>query len=69
MDDFEAMNYETLAFHLETKRFHRTPRKTMIPMGGRDWKTKAAREFEAESGLLEFEQRQEEERKKAMKSS
>lgn len=63
--DFEEMTYDELAFHLEAKRFHRQPRKTTMPMSGKDWRTKEAREFEEQSGLLEFEARQLEDKKKA----
>ena len=59
------MTYDELAFHLEAKRFHRQPRKTALPMMGKDWRTKEAREFEEQSGMLEFEQRQMEDKKKA----
>ena len=62
--DFDAMTYDQLEHHLEAKRFHRQPRKTVLPVVGKQWQTKEAKEFEETSGLLEFEKRQEEARKK-----
>lgn len=62
--DFDAMSYEELAFHLETKRFHRMPRQNNYPLITIDWRTKETLEFEKDSGLLEFEQRQRDARRK-----